>query len=412
MPPLPASLTDVAGRFLRLLERSTEPRLQSLLCDYRTDVPLPTPHEAIRALGDTTGAAPGHLCDTWRWLTLEGELSAVSDLQVMLTTNGVLLSVTADVKTSTGVRIITHCPAAMAQSLPLLAFAQTADATSQELLLRWNPYFRCIHGNSFRSRLRQLLGLTEADQSPEFRGTPDWKSVADPISQRLPPQLRSPWAERHKKDGSGQWAVILDMPASPLNTPHVAPDILHQIYPYVLWWAADLVATLQQKFPVGSRANVKVRKVPAEQAPRALEASTLLLRDDETASQVMDLASPPWAPASVLALHLASGLRDAMSVCSPQEILRTPRLPELSLAVWTAAGEAATPAALGGFLVDDALSPLRTSSAARTTKEVLDKLVHGNSVPIEVLLQFEAAVRPGPAAPDDGQLRKLTEQDR
>ena len=54
-------------------------------------------------------------------------LSAVSDLQVMLTTNGVLLSVTADVKTSTGVHIITHCPAAMAQSLPLLAFAQTAD---------------------------------------------------------------------------------------------------------------------------------------------------------------------------------------------------------------------------------------------------------------------------------------------
>ena len=133
----------------------------------------------------------------------------------------------------------------------------------------------------------------------------------------------------------------------------MAPGILHQIYPYVLLWAADLVATPQHKFPVGSPANVKVRKVPDEQAPRVLEEFTQLLRDAEMAGQVMDLASPPWAPASVLALHLASGLRDAMSVCSLQVFLRTPRLPELSLAVWTAAWEATTPAALGGFLVDE-----------------------------------------------------------
>ena len=147
-PPLSASLTGHSGPFSRLLEPNIEPRLQSLLCDYTTDVPLPAVHQAIRSLGDTTEAAPGHLCDTWRWLTLEGELSAVSDLQVMLTTNGVVLSVTADVKISMGGQIITHCPAAMAQSLPLLALAKTADATSRELLLRWNPYFRRIHGNS------------------------------------------------------------------------------------------------------------------------------------------------------------------------------------------------------------------------------------------------------------------------
>ena len=144
--------------------------MHSLLCDYTADVPRPTLHEAIRALGDPAGTAPGHLCDTWCWPTLEGEPYAVSDLQAMLTTNGALLSVTADVKTSTGIQIITHYPAAMAQSFPLLAFAQTAHATSRELLLRWNPYFHRIHRNSFRSRLRQLLGLTEADQSPELRG--------------------------------------------------------------------------------------------------------------------------------------------------------------------------------------------------------------------------------------------------
>ena len=138
-----------------------------------------------------------------------------------------------------------------------------------------------------------MLVLTEADQSLEFRGTQYSKMVTDCITQRLPPQLRSPWAEWYKKDGAGQWAVILDMPTRPLNTPHEAPNVLHQIYPYVLWWAADLVATPQQQFPVGSPANVKARKIRAEQAPRVLEASTLQLRDEEMASQVMDLASPP-----------------------------------------------------------------------------------------------------------------------
>ena len=48
---------------------------------------------------------------------------------------------------------------------------------------------------------------------------------------------------------------------------------------------------------------------------------------------MMDLVSPPRAPAFVLALHLASGLRDPLSMCSPHELLRTPRVPELSLAV-------------------------------------------------------------------------------
>ena len=86
---------------------------------------MPALHEAIRTLSDTTGAVPSHLCDTWRWLTLEGELYAVSELQVILTINGVLPSVTADVKTATGILIITHYPVAIAQSLPLLAFAQT-----------------------------------------------------------------------------------------------------------------------------------------------------------------------------------------------------------------------------------------------------------------------------------------------
>ena len=83
-----------------------------------------------------------------------------------------------------------------------------------------------------------------------------------------------------------------------------------------------------------------------------------------------------------------------MSMCSPHELLRTPRLPQLSLAVCIAAGEVDTPAELGGFLVDDAFSPLPTNSAACTTKEVLNKLVDGNCVAIDQLSQFQAAVQP------------------
>ena len=119
------------------------------------------------------------------------------------------------------------------------------------------------------------------------------------------------------------------MLARPLNTPHVAPDVVHQLYPYLLWWAADLVANSQQKISVGSPANVKLRKVPAEQAPRVLEAR-----------QVLDPVSPAWAASSVLALHLASKLRDAMLVCSPQDF---PAPPVCRRCVWRDELQSGTP---------------------------------------------------------------------
>ena len=106
------------------------------------------------------------------------------------------------------------------------------------------------------------------------------------------------------------------------------------------------------------------------------------------------------------------GLRDPPSMCSAHEFLRASCLPELSLVVWSAARNVATHAELGAFLVDDALCPPLAISAARTTRAVLDKLAIGDSVPIDVLSQFEAAVRPGPARQDDAQLCKLTEQHR
>ena len=116
MPPLPTTLTDLPGRFLRLLKRNTVPRRQSLLCDYTSDVSLPALHEVIRTLGDITIQTPMHLCDSWRWLALEGELCAVSDLQATFTMNGVLLTITTDIKTPTGVQIITHYLVAMASN--------------------------------------------------------------------------------------------------------------------------------------------------------------------------------------------------------------------------------------------------------------------------------------------------------
>ena len=90
-----------------------------------------------------------------------------------------------------------------------------------------------------------------------------------------------------------------------------------------------------------------------------------------------------------------------MSMCSPHDLLRTPGLLELSLPMWTAAGEVDTFAELGGFLVDNAFTPLPPNSAVRTTKEVLENLVDGDSVPIDLLLQFEAAVQLRAAGKED-----------
>ena len=88
-----------------------------------------------------------HLCDLWLWLVLEVELFAVGYLQTTFTMNRVLLTITADVKTPTGVQIISHHPVAIAQSLPRLVLAQAAHASSRHLLLRWNPFFRRTYWN-------------------------------------------------------------------------------------------------------------------------------------------------------------------------------------------------------------------------------------------------------------------------
>ena len=97
-------------------------------------------------------------------------------------------------------------------------------------------------------------------------------------------------------------------------------------------------------------------------------------------------------------------------MCYPQELLCTHCIPELSLAVWTAAVGVEAPMELGVFMVVDAFFPPPVSSTVRTTREVLNKLVAGDSVPIDLLSQFEAAVRPGAPRKEDPQLRELWDQ--
>ena len=88
-----------------------------------------------------------------------------------------------------------------------------------------------------------------------------------------------------------------------------------------------------------------------------------------------------------------------MASCTPLELLHTPRVPELYLAVWTVPGAQDAPAsrcshavALGGFPLDDDPTPPAPRSTAPSTKEVLDKLVDGDSMPIDLMLKFKAAV--------------------
>ena len=54
-------------------------RLYSLLCDYTSDVSLPALPAAMRALGVITTQTPMHLCDSWQWVAVEGELCVVID---------------------------------------------------------------------------------------------------------------------------------------------------------------------------------------------------------------------------------------------------------------------------------------------------------------------------------------------
>ena len=106
-------------------------------------------------------------------------------------------------------------------------------------------------------------------------------------------------------------------------------------------------------------------------------------------------------------------------MCTPHELLRISRVQELSLALWTMARGSDVPAhgssaskALGGGLTDDAPSPPSDSSAARTTKVVLIRLVGGDSVPIDLLSQFEAGVLPVTTRGNDAKLRQITERHR
>ena len=58
------------------------------------------------------------------------------------------------------------------------------------------------------------------------------------------------------------------------------------------------------------------------------------------------------------------------------------------------------------------LPPPSATSTARTTKEVLDKLVDGDSVPIDLLSQFEVTVPPVTPGRNDAQLRQMTDRHR
>ena len=97
--------------------------------------------------------------------------------------------------------------------------------------------------------------------------------------------------------------------------------------------------------------------------------------------QFPNLVSPPWAPVCLLVLHLAPGLRDPMALCTPHELLHTPRVPKGSRFVHPSLQPCSD---LGGFVPDDGSNPPETISAARSTKEVFDRLVDGDSRPIDV----------------------------
>ena len=77
---------------------------------------------------------------------------------------------------------------------------------------------------------------------------------------------------------------------------------------------------------------------------------------------------------------------------------RYPRVPELSLAAWTAPGAHQTPAdspgtqlKLGRFLRNDGVTTPTMGFVAWSSRESVEKLADNDSVQIDLLSQFEAA---------------------
>ena len=131
-----------------------------------------------------------------------------------------------------------------------------------------------------------------------------------------------------------------------------------------------------------------------------LEASTVLLREEEVVGQVMDLVSPPWAPACAR-LAPSVGFAGPLVNVLPTSTFAHPPCARVVSGGLDRGGRLDAPThscgaseTLGGRLTEDTSSPPLASSTTRTAKEVLDKLVDGESVPINLLSQFEAAIPP------------------
>ena len=117
-----------------------------------------------------------HLCDSWRWFALEGELCALSDLQATFTMNGVLLTITADIKTPTSARIISHYCVAMRN--PCLCWS----SPKQRMLARGScscvgiPTFGSIMATLFEPGSSNCWGSQNQIKNRSFGAgnTPTW----------------------------------------------------------------------------------------------------------------------------------------------------------------------------------------------------------------------------------------------
>ena len=222
----------------------------------------------------------------------------------------------------------------------------------------------CCDGTRFSGAymaIRSRLGFDNFRVSPNRIKCLSSKApiILSYCSQRLP-QLRAPWAEWHKKDIAGQWTTIISNAHPPAQRPtcrirHSTSDVL----------AYSLVGRRPRGHPP--------TKVPRGISLLGQDATRFACTSTESSGSLHYVAPRerhggvgPRRGFTAVGARLYSST--ALGVWSarphgpvhPQELLCTPHVPQLSLAVWTAPGTRDTPTSrsgrevtLGSFLPDD-----------------------------------------------------------
>ena len=109
--------------FLRLLQDSTDVNHKALHKQFMDGANPALLLHARQSVLEAVGKPTTHLCDAFKWLTLDGRVTFVTDVQVLIGLYGVYMTATVEVTQEAGRVEMEHVPIHLAESPALLAFA-------------------------------------------------------------------------------------------------------------------------------------------------------------------------------------------------------------------------------------------------------------------------------------------------